>query len=64
MGNARLGGMVDILVDTATIQRDLAKLEKRPEKNFKKFSKGKCKGVHLEQNNLMQQNRLGADCSV
>jgi len=60
--NARLGGTVDSLVDTAAIQRDLAKLEKRAEKNLKKFSKGKCKGVHLEWNNLVQQNRLGTDC--
>lgn len=48
VGNARLGGMLDSLVGTAAIQRDLAKLEKRAEKNLKKLSKGKCKGVHLE----------------
>ena len=48
VGNARLGGTVDSLVDTAAIQRDLAKLEKQAEKNLKKFGKGKRKGVHLE----------------
>lgn len=48
VGSARLGAMVYSLVDTAAIQRDLVKLEKRAEKNLKKFSKGKCKGVHLE----------------
>lgn len=60
MCNARLGGTIDSLVDTAAIQKDLTKLEKRAE-NLTEFSKGRCKVVHIEQNNLVQQNRLGTD---
>lgn len=48
VGNAILEGKVGSLVNTAAVQRDWTKLEKRAEKNLKKVSKGKCRGVHLE----------------
>lgn len=64
VGNAILEGKVGSLVNTAAVQRDWTKLEKRAEKNLKKVSKGNCRGVHLEWNNLMQQNRPGTDCYV
>ncbi|KAJ7397313.1 hypothetical protein BTVI_136729 [Pitangus sulphuratus] len=42
-----------------TLQKDLNTLERWAEKNCLKFSKGKCRVLHLGRNNLM--HRLGAD---
>lgn len=47
-----------MLEGSATIQKDQDKLEKWPGSNQLKLSKGKCKALHLEWNNTMQQYRL------
>lgn len=43
----------------AAIQRDLDRTEKWAGKNFMKFSKGKCKVLHLGRNSPMHQDTLG-----
>ncbi|GAB0179143.1 mitochondrial enolase superfamily member 1 [Grus japonensis] len=54
------GGVADTPDDRATMQRDLKELEKWADRKIMKFSKGKCKVLHLERNNLMHQYTLGA----
>lgn len=42
----------------AAIQRNLYRLEKWADRSLMKFSKGKCKVLHLEENKPMNQYRL------
>ncbi|KAK4829110.1 hypothetical protein QYF61_002148 [Mycteria americana] len=46
----KLGGMADMPVGCAAIQRDFNRLEKWADKNLLKFNK-KCKVLHLGRNN-------------
>ena len=52
---------MDTLAGGAAIPRDLDKVESWVVSNLRKFSKGKCKVLHLGRNNPMHQYRLGAD---
>lgn len=45
----------------AATQRDLGRLGNRAKRDLKKFSKGKCKVLHLRRNNAMHQYMLGAN---
>lgn len=49
--NTKLSGEVNILEAIATLQEGLDKLEERTKKNFIKFSKDKCKVLHLRKRN-------------
>ncbi|RMC06716.1 hypothetical protein DUI87_16160 [Hirundo rustica rustica] len=42
------------------LQKDCNRLERGAEKNHLKFNKGRCRVLHLGQNNLMHENRLVA----
>ncbi|KAK4826656.1 hypothetical protein QYF61_010641 [Mycteria americana] len=54
------GGVADMPVGHAAIQRDLDRLEKGVDRNFMKLSKGKCKVLHLGRNIPMHQCMLGS----
>lgn len=54
-GDTELGGVDDLMEGCAAIQRDLDSLEKWATRNLMKFSKGKCKVLHLGRNNSMHQ---------
>ena len=56
-----LRGAADTLGGHAAFRRDLDRLEKRANRNFMKFHKGKYKVLHMVGNNLTHQYRLGAD---
>ncbi|GAB0210022.1 mitochondrial enolase superfamily member 1 [Grus japonensis] len=57
----KLGGVVDTPEDCAAIQLYLDRLESWMERNQMKFSKGKCRVLHLGRNNPKHQYRLGVD---
>jgi len=59
--DTRLGGVADTLEDCAAIQRDLDRLESWAERNLMRFTKGKCRVLHLGRNNPMHWDRLRAD---
>lgn len=54
--DAKLGGVSDTPEDCATIQQDLDRLESWAERNLMRFSRSKCRGLHLRMG-----CRLGAD---
>ncbi|GAB0203726.1 mitochondrial enolase superfamily member 1 [Grus japonensis] len=57
----KLGGVVDTPEGCAAIQLYLDRLESWMERNQMKFSKGKCRVLHLGRNNPKHQYRLGVD---
>ncbi|GAB0181127.1 mitochondrial enolase superfamily member 1 [Grus japonensis] len=59
--DTKLGGVADTPEGCAAIQRDLDRLENWAKKNHMKFSKGKCRVLHLGKNNPKHQYSLGVD---
>ncbi|KAK4806985.1 LOW QUALITY PROTEIN: hypothetical protein QYF61_000314 [Mycteria americana] len=59
--DTKLGGVADTPEGCAAIQRDLDRLEKWAGRSLVRFSKGKCKVLHLGRNNPMHQYMLEAD---
>ncbi|PKU29665.1 hypothetical protein llap_20031 [Limosa lapponica baueri] len=59
--DTKLGGVAHTPEGCAAIQRDLDRLENWAVRNLMKFSKGKCRVLHLVRNNPIHQCRLGAD---
>ncbi|KAK4830140.1 hypothetical protein QYF61_008567 [Mycteria americana] len=60
--DTNLRGVADRPEGCVAIQRDLYRLEKWADRKLMKFSKGKCKVLHLGRNNPKHQCMLGADC--
>lgn len=58
----KLSGDVNTLEGRATLQDDLDRLEEWANKNVRKFSKGKCKVLHLGMHNPGVQHKLGSTC--
>jgi len=52
--------VADGLDGCAAIQRDIYRLQNWAERGFTKFSKGKCKVLHLQRNGPMHQYMLRA----
>lgn len=59
MGDTKLGGVTSTLRDRIRIQNDLDKLENWSEINKVKFSKEKCKVLHLERKNQLHNYKMG-----
>ncbi|GAB0208353.1 mitochondrial enolase superfamily member 1 [Grus japonensis] len=60
--DTKLDGVADTLEGCTAIQRDMDRLENWTKRNHMKFSKGKCRVLHLGKNNPMHhQYRLGDD---
>jgi len=53
--------LVGITEGHVAIQRDLSRLEKQVDGNFKQFNKGKCQILHLGRNHPSHPYMLGAD---
>lgn len=52
--------LANTLEGRTVIQRKADRTEKRASKNLVKFTKGKCRALHLAWHNLTQQHRLGS----
>ncbi|KAK4817452.1 LOW QUALITY PROTEIN: hypothetical protein QYF61_015607 [Mycteria americana] len=60
----RLGGVGDTPEGGAAVQRDLSRLEKWADGNLMKFSKWKCKVLHLGRNNPRHQKGVLVDTKL
>ena len=59
--DTKLSGAVDMLEGKDAIQRDPNRLERWVHDNLMKFSKAKCKVLHLGWGNLKHRYRLGGE---
>ena len=59
--DTELGGVADTLEGFPTVQQDLDRLESWAERNSMRFSKSKCRVIHLARNNPLHQYRLRGD---
>jgi len=59
--NTKLSGAVDTLKERNAVQRDLDRIEIWANANLMKFSKAKCKALHLGQGNAKHRYRLGEE---
>ena len=57
--DAKMGKVADATERCAAIQKDLSRLEKCTDRNFKKFTKERCKVLYLGRNNLQHLYLLG-----
>lgn len=60
-GDTKLGGLSDIPRGCAAIHQDLYRLKSWAGRNLMRFTKRKCRVLHLGRNNHMHQCRIGDD---